>query len=71
MNLLVELEKLRVPHNYCEDCWYSCPKAVDGCCDEREGTECNCGADEHNATLDKIIRFVAAISDATAQGAQP
>ena len=52
LSLLPELER---GHYYCDDCWYSCPKAVDGCCDERQGDECNCGADDYNALLAKII----------------
>ena len=52
LSLLPELER---GHYYCDDCWYSCPKAVDGCCDERQGDECNCGADNYNALLAKII----------------
>ena len=52
LSLLPELER---GHYYCDDCWYSCPKAVDGCCDESQGDECNCGADDYNALLAKII----------------
>ena len=36
-----------------EDCWYSCPKSGE-CCDDRQGPECNCGADAHNAKVDAI-----------------
>jgi hypothetical protein len=53
-----EVEAIR--HREVEDCWYSCPKALDAdgnsaCCDERQ-TECNCGADSqieriHAATV--------------------
>ena len=42
-------------HYYCEDGWYSCPKAEDGCYDEWAGTDCNCGADEFNAEIDSAI----------------
>jgi hypothetical protein len=53
--LKARVEKLAVlakrEHYYCEDCWYSCPKAQDGCCDERSGDKCRCGADEHNAEV--------------------
>lgn len=42
-------------HLYVEDCWYSCPKAEDGCCDERQGDECNCGADAANAKIDAVL----------------
>ncbi len=38
-------------HTYCEDGWYSCPKAEDGCYDDHAGDDCNCGADEHNAEV--------------------
>lgn len=41
-------------HYSCEDSWYSCPKSTDGCANENEGTECNCGADEHNAEVERI-----------------
>ena len=38
-----------------EDNWYSCPKAPDGCSDESQGTECNCGRDK------KISKIVSAL----------
>lgn len=56
---IVELEKAlreaRRSHYSCEDCWYSCPLSEDGCCNESEGTECNCGASEHNAKIDTAL----------------
>ena len=42
-------------HNYCEDSWYSCPKAEDGCADDREGDECNCGADRWNKQIEPVL----------------
>lgn len=45
----------RRQHTYVEDCWYSCPKAPDGCCDDSQGDECNCGADRINAALDAAL----------------
>lgn len=39
-----------------DDNWYSCPKAPDGCLNDAAGTECNCGADEHNAKVDEILK---------------
>ena len=39
-------------HYYCEDSWYSCPKAEDGCADDRRGPECDCGADKWNTIVD-------------------
>jgi len=58
MDVLSELEKLRASHFYCDDCWYSCPKAQYGCCDATQGDDCNCGADDHNDRLDKIIQYL-------------
>lgn len=32
----------QVKHHECEDCWYSCPESVEGCCDDdREGCTCH------------------------------
>ena len=42
-------------HYYCEDSWYSCPKAEGGCADDYQGDECNCGADAHNAKVDALL----------------
>ena len=41
-------------HYYCEDSWYSCPKATDGCSQDNDG-ECTCGADDHNAEVLKVF----------------
>ena len=64
---LEALESNKQKHNYCEDTWYSCPKHEDGCANEAEGAECNCGADEINAQFDKAIT---AIKEALAQPEQ-
>ena len=45
------------PHYYCEDAWYSCPKAEDGCANETAGEECNCGAEKQNAAVDAILKL--------------
>ena len=42
-------------HYYCDDCWYSCPKAKDGTCNDGKGDECDCGADAFNATIDAFL----------------
>jgi hypothetical protein len=56
MKLALEaLENNKQNHYYCEDPWYSCPKHEEGCANEAEGDECNCGADEINAQFDKAI----------------
>ena len=61
------LENNRQTHHYCEDTWYSCPKHEDGCANEAEGDECNCGADKANAEIDCAIT---AIKEALAQPEQ-
>ena len=58
MDVIKELEELRRTHFTCEDCWYSCPKSKDGCCNDWEGDECNCGADKENEILDNIIKHL-------------
>jgi len=55
MKIIEKIESLKRTHHYCEDSWYSCPKAEDGCSNELEGDECNCGAESYNKKLDKII----------------
>ena len=42
-------------HRECEDSWYSCPKSPDGCSNESEGEDCNCGADDSNAKIDNLL----------------
>jgi len=44
----------RRKHYTCEDSWYSCPQSEGGSANEHAGTECDCGADEHNAKVDAI-----------------
>lgn len=58
MNIIEELEKLKRHHNYCEDPWYSCPKNPDGCANEADGDDCNCGADKYNSKIDEIIQYL-------------
>ena len=61
MNIVTELEKLRLEHYDCEDSWYSCPKFgfdwETGIYQPNESKICTCGADEHNKALDNIIKF--------------
>jgi len=35
-------------HYYCEDGWYSCPLAEEGCADDSQEGVCSCGASKHN-----------------------
>ena len=53
--LIAFLEEHKHTHHYCDDCWYSCPKSEEGCCDKSQGDECNCGADEYNKMIDDLI----------------
>jgi len=46
------LDNNRQTHYYCEDTWYSCPKHHQGCSNDSERDECNCGADEANIEID-------------------
>jgi len=48
-------EKFPISHYYCEDCWYSCPKSKDGCCDNSQGDECNCNAEIEQEKLKAFI----------------
>ena len=52
---LEALDNNRRNHYYCEDTWYSCPKHEDGCANDSEGNECNCGADKANQEIDSAI----------------
>lgn len=54
--IIEKLRSLYRGHRYCEDSWYSCPKAEDGCANDADGTNCNCRADINNATIDEIIK---------------
>ena len=63
---LEALENNRRTHYYCEDTWYSCPKHEEGCANESEGDECNCGADKANVEIDGAIT---ALREALAQQA--
>lgn len=53
--MLEALKKSRRKHYYCEDSWYSCPKSGEGCSNDEAGDNCNCGTDEWNNYVDKII----------------
>ena len=65
---LEALKNNKLTHLYCEDTWYSCPKHEDGCANEAEGDECNCGADDVNAQFDQAIT---ALEEALAQTQEP
>ena len=46
---------LRLPHREVNDSWYSCPRSEEGCIDESAGAGCNCGADAHNALIERLL----------------
>jgi hypothetical protein len=50
------LESLKRNHYYCEDSWYSCPLAPEGCADKDWPEACNCGANIHNERIDEFIK---------------
>ena len=51
MGLADELLAAKRQHYECEDCWYSC--ATICCDDQRHSDKCDCGADEHNALMER------------------
>lgn len=54
--LRAALLKAKRSHYYCEDCWYTCPKHPEGCCNEAVPKDvCDCGADEFNAEIDRVL----------------
>lgn len=59
MDVLKELESLKESHYYCEDSWYSCPLAEDGCADDRKPKDkCDCGAEGQRKRVDAIIEYL-------------
>lgn len=60
MNLEEHIDRMRKlglrPHNSCDDSWYSCPKHPEGCANDDAGTDCNCGADAHNAEVEAAAK---------------
>lgn len=57
MSKLDELKKLALRGHYsCEDdCFYSCPLDEEYC-GTSDVKECKCGADEHNAEVERIFK---------------
>lgn len=42
-------------HYSCEDSWYQCPMHPEGTANEHKAKECDCGADEFNAEIDRVL----------------
>lgn len=59
--LIALAEQLRLAHDMCEDCWYSCPKSGECCNDSQRTDVCLCGADAHNERLDALIEALRAL----------
>jgi hypothetical protein len=55
-------------HYLCDDSYYSCPKSEDGGINRDHGSECICGADEHNS---RVIKALAALDELAAQAPKP
>lgn len=49
------LKQSKRSHYYCEDPWYSCPKAEEGCADDSKEDVCDCGAEDWNAKVDAAL----------------
>jgi hypothetical protein len=49
------LQLAQATHTYCEDGYYSCPKAEGGCYNGAyKEDECNCGADKQNERVTEL-----------------
>lgn len=60
MDAIIELVKqLRRKHYVADDCWYSCPFAVNEYGDSaycgNYPDRCDCGVDEHNKIVDEVL----------------
>lgn len=55
-DVLALLKDSKRGHVYCDDSWYSCPQAEDGCSDDSKGDKCDCGADDWNARVDALLQ---------------
>jgi len=53
--LRAALVKAKRSHYSCEDSWYSCPMDPEGCANEFKEKKCDCGADEFNAEIDRVL----------------
>lgn len=58
-DLLCQLREMAIEsHYYCDDCWYTCPKHPEGCCNDEKPDECDCGAEEHNKKVEKTYSAI-------------
>ena len=59
MNEIREVIDEYIPHSYCEDAWYSCPLAPEGCCDSsKDKNKCYCGAEDCRNKLETEIKKI-------------
>ncbi len=57
--LIYKLKQFAIQsHTYCEDSWYSCPKAPDGCSNDSKGSDCDCGADATNRKIELLMKEI-------------
>jgi hypothetical protein len=45
---------INLSHRYCDDSWYSCPKHPEGCSNDDDGDDCNCGAVDRIKKLEEL-----------------
>jgi hypothetical protein len=55
--IISTLNGLKQTHLILDDCWYSCPKSGECCKDDYDENECDCGADNTNKKIDRIIEL--------------
>lgn len=61
VDAIKQAQALKRSHRMVDDCWYSCPKSAEGCCDDSQGDECNCGTDDYNKRIDRLIQTLKVI----------
>jgi len=71
MNLEEALRGLKRSHYNCDDGWYSCPKSEEGCANfDMPKDQCTCGADVHNAEVDRVTVAIVAKLEAAQRMSQ-
>jgi hypothetical protein len=59
--IIKDVVSLKAKHDWCEDDFYSCPKAPGGCGNTHVGKECTCGAEGQHKKIDSIAKKLKAI----------
>ena len=55
-------------HYSCEDNWYSCPMSPEGCADDGQGKECNCGIEDKHKQFDRAASILRALAESMEGG---